>query len=178
MGPPMWAYSVCQRKVGRSVGAAGRPSGTTATAVGYTVAKAASTEELMSLLASDDLLELQLPPDDTTEACSPPSGYVTTGEDCDDTDAGVSPNAREICDDADNDCDGSVDEAFATLGDDFSWGELREMERISASHAARRGRSEGPHRVWSNGSQRLPSRQRHDQQRYAEAFCKRRRRLY
>ena len=32
------------------------------------------------------------------------------GEDCDDTNASVSPDAEEICDDVDNNCDGEIDE--------------------------------------------------------------------
>ena len=49
--------------------------------------------------------------------CDLPTGY-TTGEatDCDDSDASVSPNADEICDDAavDEDCDGLANESNAT----------------------------------------------------------------
>ena len=49
-------------------------------------------------------------PSTTTEGCSVPIGYVANGDDCDDTNAQVSPAAYELCDSADNDCDGSVDE--------------------------------------------------------------------
>ncbi len=45
----------------------------------------------------------------TTQACSQPSGYVDDSSDCDDTDAAIHPDADEVCDGADNDCDGSVD---------------------------------------------------------------------
>jgi len=45
----------------------------------------------------------------TVEACDVPTGYDDDDEDCDDTDAAVSPNATEICDDVDNDCDGDID---------------------------------------------------------------------
>ena len=47
------------------------------------------------------------------ERCTAPSGYVTSKTDCDDDDASVHPGADEVCDDQDNDCDGSVDEAGA-----------------------------------------------------------------
>ncbi len=40
----------------------------------------------------------------------PPSGFVSNSDDCDDTDASVHPNGTETCDDADEDCDGAVDE--------------------------------------------------------------------
>jgi hypothetical protein len=49
----------------------------------------------------------------TVEACSQPSGTSSDATDCDDGDASVNPAAAELCDGADNDCDGSVDEASA-----------------------------------------------------------------
>ncbi|NQV90799.1 hypothetical protein HQ487_05360 [Candidatus Uhrbacteria bacterium] len=45
----------------------------------------------------------------TQIACTQPSGYVLSSTDCDDTDAQVNPGATEVCDGADNDCDGSTD---------------------------------------------------------------------
>ena len=50
----------------------------------------------------------------TDDACSAPSGYVSDDSDCDDSDASSNPGATEICDGADNDCDGSVDEGVET----------------------------------------------------------------
>jgi len=49
----------------------------------------------------------------TTVACDQPSGYVSDATDCDDTDGTINPAATEVCDAADNDCDGTVDEADA-----------------------------------------------------------------
>ena len=48
--------------------------------------------------------------DYTVQSCEPPSGYATTGGDCDDGRADVSPVGTETCDDEDEDCDGVVDE--------------------------------------------------------------------
>ncbi len=42
--------------------------------------------------------------------CVPPPGHVASGADCDDADADVRPGATEVCDMADGDCDGAVDE--------------------------------------------------------------------
>jgi len=49
----------------------------------------------------------------STVSCYAPAGFVASASDCDDTDAGISPAATELCDSVDNDCDGTVDEADA-----------------------------------------------------------------
>jgi hypothetical protein len=46
----------------------------------------------------------------TIVACMPPLGYVSTSSDCNDGSAGVHPGASEICNAADEDCDGRTDE--------------------------------------------------------------------
>ena len=48
--------------------------------------------------------------DVTADACEKPSGYVPTGNDCDDDEAEAFPGNTEVCDGIDNDCDGEVDE--------------------------------------------------------------------
>ena len=47
-------------------------------------------------------------PDDSAQACSAPSDFVSDSSDCDDTRADVHPGAPEVCDadDTDEDCDG------------------------------------------------------------------------
>jgi hypothetical protein len=49
----------------------------------------------------------------TTVSCTAPTGYVSDATDCDDASASANPGATEYCDDEDNDCDGSTDEADA-----------------------------------------------------------------
>ena len=39
-------------------------------------------------------------------------GYVEIGGDCDDSRADTFPDANEICDDRDNNCDGDIDEGL------------------------------------------------------------------
>ncbi len=45
------------------------------------------------------------------QQCTQPEGFVTVLGDCDDTNPRIKPEARELCDTVDNDCDGRVDVA-------------------------------------------------------------------
>ncbi len=47
--------------------------------------------------------------EDVVVACVAPAGYVSDGTDCDDTSSSVNPGALEVCNGADDDCDGAVD---------------------------------------------------------------------
>jgi hypothetical protein len=47
--------------------------------------------------------------------CSAPAGYVEDNTDCNDSNSSINPGAVEICDDVDNDCDNSIDDADAGL---------------------------------------------------------------
>jgi len=44
------------------------------------------------------------------ESCAPAPGLVENGADCDDDDAAIHVGAQEVCDGADNNCDGRVDD--------------------------------------------------------------------
>lgn len=48
-------------------------------------------------------------------ACIAPPGYVMNNTDCDDASAAVNPNAGEVCDSIDNDCDLMIDTADPSL---------------------------------------------------------------
>jgi cysteine-rich repeat protein len=45
--------------------------------------------------------------------CNPAAGYVNNGSDCDDLNASNAPNATELCDGLDNDCDTVVDNGLS-----------------------------------------------------------------
>jgi hypothetical protein len=48
----------------------------------------------------------------TVVACDSPDGYVSVGDDCDDTAAAAFPGNAESCDGVDNNCDGEADEGL------------------------------------------------------------------
>jgi hypothetical protein len=49
----------------------------------------------------------------TIEDCTQPGGYVINFEDCNDQNSSINPDATEICDGVNNDCDGQTDEGCA-----------------------------------------------------------------
>ena len=51
------------------------------------------------------------PDSEVWDSCDEPAtGLVEDATDCDDADAAIHPDAEELCDELDNDCDGEVDE--------------------------------------------------------------------
>ena len=54
-------------------------------------------------------------------ACTAPSGHVSNSTDCDDTNAAINPSATEVCDGADNDCDGLTDDADSGVTGQPTW---------------------------------------------------------
>lgn len=52
---------------------------------------------------------------DSIVACTPPAGYNTNNNDCDDTNAEIYPGALEMCNAIDDNCDGEIDEGVITF---------------------------------------------------------------
>jgi len=48
------------------------------------------------------------------QLCDGPPDWVDNGDDCDDADASVNPEATEVCDGVDQDCDGTADDGTGT----------------------------------------------------------------
>jgi len=59
--------------------------------------------------------------DEALLACEAPEGWVALADDCDDDDAAINPEAEEICDELDNDCDGLTDDEDDSLAGASSW---------------------------------------------------------
>ncbi|KPA18121.1 regulator of chromosome condensation, partial [Candidatus Magnetomorum sp. HK-1] len=49
-------------------------------------------------------------PNNKTQACSKPSGYVTNNKDCNDSNANINPGANEQCNEIDDNCNNQIDE--------------------------------------------------------------------
>ncbi|MFM7618626.1 MAG: MopE-related protein, partial [Bacteroidota bacterium] len=65
----------------------------------------------------------------TALGCTPPTGYVVSATDCDDSDNSLNPGATEVCDGIDQDCDGTADDGLTFInyyadgdGDGFGTG--------------------------------------------------------
>ena len=67
----------------------------------------------------------------TTYNCSEPTGYTTNDLDCDDGNVAVNPDAAEVCNGLDENCNGVVDEDVETAyyfdGDSDGWGDSSTM---------------------------------------------------
>jgi len=78
---------------------------------------------------------------DTVVECTE-TGSVDDSSDCDDTDADINPDAEEVCDEIDNNCDGTADEgvatAFYTDGDQDGYGDQDDVVYSCESSVADR----------------------------------------
>ena len=52
---------------------------------------------------------------DIVSGCTGPNGFVTNDEDCNDGDPNIHPNANEVCDFIDNNCDNQMDEGLLIM---------------------------------------------------------------
>ncbi|MBK8699635.1 MAG: putative metal-binding motif-containing protein [Saprospiraceae bacterium] len=74
----------------------------------------------------------------SVQACTLPMSFVNNDDDCDDENAEIHPQAVEVCDGLDNDCDGEIDEGVLTLyfadadGDGYGNAQIS-MEACSAT---------------------------------------------
>lgn len=68
------------------------------------------------------------------QACRLLAGYSISSADCDDTNAAINPDAAELCDDLDNNCNGMIDDglAFVTYYEDSDGDGYGSMVSISA----------------------------------------------
>jgi hypothetical protein len=79
------------------------------------------------------------------QACSAPSGYVTSSDDCNDGCASCFPGSAEVCDGLDNDCDGTIDDGVLSTfyvdadGDTYGTTVTTQACTMPSGYAARSG---------------------------------------
>ena len=70
-----------------------------------------------------------------TSACTPPTGFVTNSDDCNDLEATIYQGAPEICDGLDNDCDTSIDDGVLGIGPQCAAAACLEIKQASPTAA-------------------------------------------
>ena len=78
-----------------------------------------STEEIQSTFYQDLDVDTFGNVNVVQNACAQPQGFVSNDDDCNDSNVSIKPGAAEICDLADNDCDGQTDEGDVCSEDTF-----------------------------------------------------------
>ena len=76
-------------------------------------------------------------PDNSIDACTPPTGYITDGTDCDDSDGDVYPGAEELCNGVDDNCIDGIDEGCPTCLD--TWESCTANEQCCSGRCHRKG---------------------------------------
>lgn len=70
-------------------------------------------------------------PNNPGEACELPSGYADNSEDCNDQDGNAYPGATEVCNEADDNCNGEIDENAVAIyyfdGDGDGYGDINNV---------------------------------------------------
>ena len=59
-------------------------------------------------------------PNNSTQACTQPFDYIVDNSDCNDSNEDINPQAIEVCDSVDNNCDSQIDEGFDNDGDGYT----------------------------------------------------------
>lgn len=93
-------------------------------------------EEVTSTWYADSDGDLHGDPDAPLEDCDPPEGYSAVADDCDDSASSVHPGATEVCNDVDDNCDGSVDEGLDQVWYADSDGDLYGDASVSLTDCA------------------------------------------
>ena len=78
-------------------------------------------DEDVGMLVFEDLDGDGFGSDVSKFACLPSSGWVNNNLDCDDANPDIHPNADEVCDGIDNDCNGALDDQDANLTSLLEW---------------------------------------------------------
>jgi acetyl-CoA carboxylase carboxyl transferase subunit beta len=83
----------------------------------YSLMQLAKTSAKLTMLAKNKLPYISLLTDPTTfiTDCEMPGGYVANNLDCNDINSSVNPDAVEICNSIDDNCDGFIDEGLLSI---------------------------------------------------------------
>ncbi|MCC6459622.1 MAG: hypothetical protein IT260_04060 [Saprospiraceae bacterium] len=95
-------------------------------------------------------------PAQTQLACSQPFGYVDNGDDCNDNNAAIHPNATETCNGFDDNCDGQTDDnGCANTISGYVWWSQDQTSGVKDVHVALSGDQTGSNTTLPDGAYTL-----------------------